>query len=152
VQGPRTALNIKSSFKALTVHTDWVPEDQTINQVYYKEVLTRRKRPEIWNNGSWILQHNNASADNVLSVKMFLAKHKISVLEHPPYSPDLALCDFFIFKVQVCINRNPFQFCRCSEGKSNGGNKEAIRKGPAAFLSTVKNSHEEVWGLGRGLL
>jgi hypothetical protein len=29
---------------------------------------------------------------------MFLAKHKIPVLEHPPYSPDLAPCDFlFLF-------------------------------------------------------
>jgi hypothetical protein len=35
---------------------DWVPEGQTVNQVYYKEVLTnlrervRRKIPEMWKN------------------------------------------------------------------------------------------------------
>jgi len=28
-------------------------------------------------------------------VKTFFAKHKITVLEHPPYSPDLATCDYF---------------------------------------------------------
>jgi hypothetical protein len=32
-----------------------------------------------------------------LSVKQFLANHDITVLEHPPYSPDLALCNFYLF-------------------------------------------------------
>ena len=87
---------------------DWVPEGQTVNQVYYKEVLTnlcewvRRRRPEMWKSGSWVLHQNNA-----LSVKAFLTKHKIKVLEHPPYSPDLAPCDFFfISKDQVYVKRN----------------------------------------------
>jgi hypothetical protein len=36
-------------------------------------------------------------AHNTLSVKTLLGKHKIPVLEHPPYSPDLAPCHFFLF-------------------------------------------------------
>jgi transposase len=32
-----------------------------------------------------------------LSVREFLAKHSIPVVPHPPYSPDLAPCDFFFF-------------------------------------------------------
>jgi hypothetical protein len=106
----------------------------------------RRKRPEMWKNGSWILHHHTyyAPAHNALSVKTFLAKHKIPMLEHPPYSSDLATCDFFYFQDQVCIKRNPFRVRRCSEGKSDGGNEEAIRKGPAALLPTVKNSHGAV--------
>ena len=81
---------------------DWVPEGQTINQVYYKEILTNfhervRGRHEIWKNGSWVLHQDNAPAHNTLSVEMFLTKHKITVLEHPPYSSDLAPCDFFLF-------------------------------------------------------
>lgn len=102
----------KSKFKAMMtvffdirgiVHIDWVPEDQTVNQVYYKQVLTtlrervRRKRFEMWKNRSWILHQDNAPAHNALSIKEFLAKHGIPVLEHPPYSPDLAPCDFFLF-------------------------------------------------------
>jgi hypothetical protein len=31
------------------------------------------------------------------SVWEFLAKHSIPVVPHPPYSPDLAPCDFFLF-------------------------------------------------------
>jgi hypothetical protein len=81
-----------------------VPEGQTVNQVYYKEGLTticeevRRKRPEMWKNSSWILHHDNVLAHNALSVKIFLAKHKIPMLEHPPYSPDPALRDIFYFQ------------------------------------------------------
>ena len=103
----------KSKFKAMMtvsfdirgiVHVDWVPEGQTVNQVYYKEVLTnlcewvRRRRPEMWKNGSWVLHQDNVLAHNALSGKTFLTKHKITVLEHPPYSPDLAPCDFFYFQ------------------------------------------------------
>jgi len=56
----------------------------------------RRKRPELWRNG-WILHQDNASAHNALSVKQFLANKNITVVEQPPYLPDLAPCDFFLF-------------------------------------------------------
>ena len=32
-----------------------------------------------------------------LIAREFLARNSITVLEHPPYSPDLAPCDFFLF-------------------------------------------------------
>jgi hypothetical protein len=37
------------------------------------------------------------SAHNALSVKQFLATKNVSVLEHPPFSPDFAPCDFCLF-------------------------------------------------------
>ena len=42
----------------------------------------------MWKNGSWGLHQDNAPAYNALSVNAFLMKHKITMLEHPPYSPD----------------------------------------------------------------
>ena len=33
----------------------------------------------------------------LLSVKSFLSSEKVTVLNHPPYSPDLSPCDFFLF-------------------------------------------------------
>ena len=30
-------------------------------------------------------------------MKSFLASEKVEVLNHPPYSPDLSPCDFFLF-------------------------------------------------------
>ena len=63
-----------------TVHYEFVPTGQAVNQVYYLEVLerlrekVRQKLPEIFANKSWILQHNNAPAHTALSVREFLAK------------------------------------------------------------------------------
>jgi len=83
------------------VRYEFVPTGQTVNQVYYLEVLeslrgkVRRKRPELFANNSWILHHDNAPAHTTLSVREFLATKQITVLEHPTYSPDLAPNDFF---------------------------------------------------------
>jgi len=51
----------------------------------------RQKRPELFAKNSWILHHDNAPAHTALSVKDFLATKQITVLEHPAFSPDLAL-------------------------------------------------------------
>ena len=83
------------------VHYEFVPNGQTVNQVYYLEVLkrlrekVRRKRPELFADNSWILHHDNAPVHTALSVREFLATKQITVLEHPAYSPDIAPSDFF---------------------------------------------------------
>jgi hypothetical protein len=78
-----------------------------------------RKRPEMWKNGSWILQHDNAPVHNTLSVKTFLAKHKIPVLEHPPYSLDLAPCDFFLFpKIKSALKGTQFDSMEAVKAKA----------------------------------
>ena len=43
------------------------------------------------------LLHENASPHKCEVVKSFLAFEKVKVLNHPPYSPDLSPCDFFLF-------------------------------------------------------
>jgi histone-lysine N-methyltransferase SETMAR len=40
---------------------------------------------------------DNAPAHNALSVKQFLANKNITVMEHPPSSPDLAPCGSYLF-------------------------------------------------------
>jgi transposase len=68
----------------------------------------RRKRPELWKNG-FILHQDNVPAHTALSVKQFLAEKQIAVLEHPPYSPDLAPWDFFLFsKVKSILKGTRF--------------------------------------------
>jgi hypothetical protein len=60
----------------------------TLAQVYYLEVLkrlyekVRRKRPELFANNSWILQHDNAPDLTALCVRDFLASKHITVLEY----------------------------------------------------------------------
>ena len=43
------------------------------------------------------LHHNNAPAYSTALVQAFLAKHHITQLCQPPYSPHLAPCDFWLF-------------------------------------------------------
>ena len=83
------------------VHHEFVPQGQTVNQHFYKEILTRfvnkihQKQRAFWAEKTWILHHDNAPAHTALSVKQFLVMKEITMLHHPPYSPDLAPCDFF---------------------------------------------------------
>ena len=56
-----------------------------------------RKRPHFWSSGDWLLHHDNAPAHSSNLVQQFLAKHKMVQLRQPPYSPDIAPCDFCMF-------------------------------------------------------
>ena len=96
---PKKFRRSKSKFKTMlltffdirgSVLYEFVPNGQTVNQVYYLEVLERQKRPKLFAKNSWILHHDNAPAHTALSVGKFLATKQISVLEHPAYSLDLA--------------------------------------------------------------
>ena len=42
-------------------------------------------------------------------VKSFLASEKVGVLNHPPYSPGLSPCDFFLFpRLKKMLSRNKY--------------------------------------------
>jgi hypothetical protein len=44
-----------------------------------------------------ILHHDNAPAHYALKVREFLTKNSITKMNHPPYSPDLAPANFWLF-------------------------------------------------------
>ena len=70
---------------------------------YYKDVLLKKlkkyyqKRRPATGFKHVRLLHDNAPAHTSAIVTAFLKKEKITVLPHPPCSPDLAPCDFFLF-------------------------------------------------------
>jgi len=82
------------------VHTEFLPQGQTVNQFYLCEILERPRkrvvyvRPSIANN--WMLHYDNAPCRMAISVIECLAKKEIPVVPQPPYSPDLSPCDFFL--------------------------------------------------------
>ena len=69
-----------------------------IDAVIYTDQFTsyNKKRPSKGWSGVHLL-HDNASSHKCEVVKSFLAPEKVKVLNHPPYSPDLSPCDFFLF-------------------------------------------------------
>ena len=85
------------------VHKEFVPPGQTVNAEFYVEVLkrlrenVRRKRPDQWRNNAWLLHHDNAPAHAALLTERFLTDNNMTVVPHPPYLPDLAPSDFFLF-------------------------------------------------------
>jgi hypothetical protein len=46
--------------------------------------------------GDWVLHHHNAPVHTAFSIREFLTKKNIPTLQHPPYSPDLAPCAFYL--------------------------------------------------------
>jgi transposase len=108
--------------------------DRTVNQHSYLEVLARlreavrRRRPELWPD-SWILHYGNAPAHDALAFREFLAKKLILKLDRPPYSPDLAPCNFWLFpKLKTalkgrhsgtCDDHPEEEFKKCFEQREN---------------------------------
>ena len=97
------------------VHKEFVPTGQSVNSGFYCEVLrrlrenVRRRRPQLWRKQTWLLHHNNAPSHTSVFTHQFLAKKKIAVMPHPPYSADLAPCDFFLFpKLKLKLKGRPF--------------------------------------------
>jgi len=84
------------------VHYKFIAQRQTGNHQRYLEVLTRlqesvrRKISGLWPD-KWILHYDNAPAHDALRVHEFLAKNSITKGDHPPYSSDLAPCNFWLF-------------------------------------------------------
>ena len=84
----------------LTIFTNYelLPTDQTVSTEYYLSIKLFSQnyiRAELWKDSTWILHHNNAPSHTVLRV--FFAKNFTHVTPQPPYSPDLAPCDFWLF-------------------------------------------------------
>ena len=56
----------------------------------------KRKRPHLERSGI-LLHHDNAPSHSSRIVVDTVNKLGIELLPHPPYSPDLAICDFWLF-------------------------------------------------------
>jgi histone-lysine N-methyltransferase SETMAR len=80
-----------------------VPKGQYVTSLYYVNTVL----PEVFANfmemsgrhtvRDVILHHDNASPHKAEVVTSYLKRERVQLLPHPPYSPDLAPCDFFLF-------------------------------------------------------
>jgi len=122
---PKKARQVRSNIKSILicffdlkgiVHKEFVPPGQTVNAAFYVEVLrrlrenVRRKRPDQWQNNTWLLRRHNAPAHAALLTRRFLTDNNMTVVPQPPYSPDLAPSGLFSFpKLKMKLKGRRFQ-------------------------------------------
>ena len=83
------------------IYMHWVPTGQRVNKEYYVEILREfrkrfsRKKPALFKSGPWHFNQVNSPVHNSILVTDYLMG--IKTVPHPPYSPHIAPCDFFLF-------------------------------------------------------
>lgn len=83
------------------VHREYLPKGMTVNSDRYVDTLRKLKRriqrirP---NNNRFILQHDNARPHTSGQTRQSISSLNFDVVPHPPYSPDLAPSDFYLFR------------------------------------------------------
>ena len=93
---------LSSSVTEVTVSSDVV--------AYGREIFCLKGYLYTWTNKTWMLHHDNAPPHASLLIREFLAKQETTVVPQPPYSPDLAPADFFLFpKLKSTLKGRRFQ-------------------------------------------
>ncbi|UYV62489.1 hypothetical protein LAZ67_2000778 [Cordylochernes scorpioides] len=137
---PKKARQVRSNVKVLltvffdcrgVVHHEFLPQGGMVYKEYYLQVMRnlreaiRQKRPDLWKNKNWLLHHDNAPAHTSLLVRDLLAKINTLMMPQPPYSPELAPCDFLLFpKLKRPTKRR--RYATLNEIKT--ASKEELRK------------------------
>jgi transposase len=95
------------------------------NSAYYCDVLRQlrenmqRLHPKLWRQKNWLLHHDNAPSHTSSSTWEFLTKNNMTVVPHPPYSPDLAPCDFSLFpQLMIKLKGRRFDTTEVTEAES----------------------------------
>ena len=121
------------------------PERQTVTKEYYEQVLCQLhdagwcKRPDLWTAKNWQLHHENAPTHSLNMIQTLMAKHVILVVYQPPYSPDIAPCDFWLFpKLNMTLKESCFE------------SREEIMQNATAEMNTIpKEVSRSVFSCGR---
>ena len=68
------------------VHPEFFSYGRTVNKEYYLEVMRRlretirQKRTDLWNNQSWVLNHDNKPAHTLMLARELLTKNKTVIM------------------------------------------------------------------------
>jgi histone-lysine N-methyltransferase SETMAR len=103
VHATRTKKMVLVFFDAKDViYTNYVPKGETVNAEYIKKALARflkvfKAKRLIMSAQDWFFHWDSVPVHTVTTVQEYLAAKGVKMLCHPPYSPDLAPADFFLF-------------------------------------------------------
>ena len=78
-------------------HEDELYTTTTVLTCYSKCGIRVVKKNWKQNSGDWFLHRNNVGTHFSLSLHGFMSKNKMTVISHPPYSPDIVPSDFSFF-------------------------------------------------------
>lgn len=97
------------------VHHEVLPHGLTLNSELYCKQLERlkeaieKKRPKLNNRDGVVFHHDNARPHTSSMTRQKLTELGWEVLMHPPYSPDLAPSDYYLFRsLQNSLNEVKF--------------------------------------------
>ena len=82
--------------------TDYLQQGHTVTGPYYANLLgqlrvaIRKKRHGLLKRGVLLLQDNASSHTSEVATRA-ARNHTFELLSHPPYSPDLSPCDYYLF-------------------------------------------------------
>ena len=91
------------------IYMHWVPTGQAVNKEYYVDVLKefrkrfRRKKLALFKSAQWHFYQDNTPVHNSILVTDYFTTMVITTVPQPPYSRDLAPCDFWLLpKLRGC--------------------------------------------------
>jgi histone-lysine N-methyltransferase SETMAR len=128
-----------ASFFSLTGHIATIPVEtqRTVTANWYTtsclplvfaEVCKRRPKTRL---RGILLHHDNASSHTASKTTQFLKDSGVKSLNHPPYSPDLAPCDFFLFPI--------------TKDKLRGQRFQSCEDAVDAFINVLNDISKEEW-------
>lgn len=102
VRARSTSKQMVACFFKITGHVATIPlqERRTVNSEWYTTVCLPEVLSEIRKNNCRkrvFLHHDNASSHTSAQTKDYLLAQNVKLTGHPPYSPDLAPNDYFLF-------------------------------------------------------
>lgn len=141
-RAPKKAKTVPSAGKVMAtvfwdsqgvIHIDYLEKGKTITGRYYADLLGRfdvelkKKRPRLAKK-KVLFHHDNAPAHTSAVAMAKLVELRYELLSHPPYSPDLAPSDYFLFP----------NLKKSLAGKRFGSNEEVIAATEAYFAALEK--------------
>jgi hypothetical protein len=105
---PKKAIQVKSTVNSRIitfsdvkgiVHKEFVPTGQNVNSGFYCDCVKMREdiAPNFGENRPGCFTMKTPRLILPSSPSSFWRKNKMAVIPHPPNSPDLAPCEFFLF-------------------------------------------------------
>ena len=99
-----------------SIHESWLAKELGLGLLFWgiREFRKRflGKRPAHFKSSQWHFHQDNASVHDSILITDYLTKIYIKTIPHPPYSPGLAPCDFWLFLSSESVVMRQLRRCK----------------------------------------